>query len=49
MADQVLIGNLRGAHARENAQLVRQLASIGQTEAMIALISDQIKAEEAKK
>ncbi len=49
MADQVLIGNLRGALARENAKLVRQLAAIGTTESMVQLISDQIKVEESKK
>ncbi len=49
MADQVLIGNLRAALAREVSKLVRQVESVSTTEAMIALIEAQIKVEEAKK
>ncbi len=49
MADQVLIGQLRAALAREVTKLTRQTEALAATNGMIDLISGQVKLEEAKK
>ncbi len=49
MSNQVLIGQLRAALAREVSKQVRQSEALDATAGMIALIEGQIKLEESKK